>query len=251
MSAGRLCEDIVSQMNLARNLDWALFEVIDNGALERAFQVREKVLAAANWGSGNFLIVKENYIAEQIAPHVGWLSIEGTLHIREPKKNWKLSHVCLKHGYLSISKEKGLISKATREEQWPLHKLTLFVGVPSEKATKGIDTSCGFTVVIKTDQEEITRYLCVKEKRDRDRWLAAILNMKHPEGIWSDPSHTDSAAAASPAEAKQAQEADELPMYLGRQSMLLRRKGSSKKIMEELKFKQKSLRRSAVGGFRT
>ncbi|XP_068702359.1 arf-GAP with Rho-GAP domain, ANK repeat and PH domain-containing protein 1-like isoform X3 [Montipora foliosa] len=251
MSAGRLCEDIVSQMNLARNLDWALFEVIDNGALERAFQVREKVLAAANWGSGNFLIVKENYIAEQIAPHVGWLSIEGTLHIREPKKNWKQSHVCLKHGYLSISKEKGLISKATREEQWPLHKLTLFVGIPSEKATKGIDTSCGFTVVIKTDQEEITRYLCVKEKRDRDRWLAAILNMKHPEGIWSDPTHTDSAAAVSPAEAKQAQEADELPMYLGRQSMLLRRKGSSKKIMEELKFKQKSLRRSAVGGFRT
>ena len=37
---------------------------------ERAFQVREKVLAAANWGSGNYLIVKENYIAEQIAPHV-------------------------------------------------------------------------------------------------------------------------------------------------------------------------------------
>ena len=37
---------------------------------ERAFQVREKVLAAANWGSGNYLIVKENYIAEQINPHV-------------------------------------------------------------------------------------------------------------------------------------------------------------------------------------
>ena len=37
---------------------------------ERAFQVREKVLAAANWGSGNYLIVKDNYIAEQINPHV-------------------------------------------------------------------------------------------------------------------------------------------------------------------------------------
>lgn len=37
---------------------------------ERAFQVREKVLAAANWGPDNYLIVKENYIAEQIAPHV-------------------------------------------------------------------------------------------------------------------------------------------------------------------------------------
>lgn len=38
--------------------------------LERAFQVREKVMSAANWGTGNYLIVKENYIAEQIAPHV-------------------------------------------------------------------------------------------------------------------------------------------------------------------------------------
>ena len=25
-------------------------------------------------------------------------------------------------------------------EQWPLHKLTLYVGVPAEKATKGVDT---------------------------------------------------------------------------------------------------------------
>ena len=37
---------------------------------ERAFQVREKVLAAAKFGPLNYLIVKENYIAEQIAPHV-------------------------------------------------------------------------------------------------------------------------------------------------------------------------------------
>ena len=42
---------------------------------ERAFQVREKVMTAANWGSGNYLIVKENYIAEQIAPYVNILLI--------------------------------------------------------------------------------------------------------------------------------------------------------------------------------
>ena len=27
-------------------------------------------MSAANWGTGNYLIVKENYIAEEIAPHV-------------------------------------------------------------------------------------------------------------------------------------------------------------------------------------
>jgi len=27
-------------------------------------------MSAANWGTGNYLIVKENYIAEQIAPYV-------------------------------------------------------------------------------------------------------------------------------------------------------------------------------------
>lgn len=32
-------------------------------------------MTAANWGSGNYLIVKENYIAEQIAPYVNILLI--------------------------------------------------------------------------------------------------------------------------------------------------------------------------------
>ncbi|KAK2550862.1 Arf-GAP with Rho-GAP domain, partial [Acropora cervicornis] len=186
MTAGRVCAEIVSQMDLSRHVDWVLFEVVSNGAMERAFQVREKVLAAANWGPDNYLIVKENYIAEQIAPHVGGLSIDGTIYIREPKKNWKQSPVCLKNGYLTVSKEKGLISKATKEEQWPLHKLTLYLGIPPEKATKGIDT----------------RYFCVKDRREKHRWVAAILNMKHPEGIWCDPSHRETGAATSPSEAK-------------------------------------------------
>lgn len=249
MTAGRVCAEIVSQMDLSRHVDWVLFEVISNGAMERAFQVREKVLAAAKWGPDNYLIVKENYIAEQIAPHVGGLSIDGTIYIREPKKNWKQSPVCLKNGYLTVSKEKGLISKATKEEQWPLHKLTLYLGIPPEKATKGIDTSCGFTVNIKTDQDEITRYFCVRDRREKHRWVAAILNMKHPEGIWCDPSHRETGAATSLSEAK-AQPADDLPMYLGRQSTVLRRKDSSKNIIEELRFKRKSLKRSGVGDHR-
>ena len=37
------------------------------------------------------------------------LSIEGTLHIRDPKsKSWKQSHVCLKNGYMSVNKERGV-----------------------------------------------------------------------------------------------------------------------------------------------
>ena len=103
-----------------------------------------------------------------MSSQVGWLSMEGTLYIREPKKSWKQSHVCLKNGYLLVNKERGvttlsfvqtficykrlfqlkscfcflyqLISKATKAEQWPLHKLTLYVGVPAEKAPKGVDT---------------------------------------------------------------------------------------------------------------
>ncbi|XP_015763535.1 PREDICTED: arf-GAP with Rho-GAP domain, ANK repeat and PH domain-containing protein 1-like [Acropora digitifera] len=176
MTAGRVCAEIVSQMDLSRHVDWVLFEVISNGAMERAFQVREKVLAAANWGPDNYLIVKENYIAEQIAPHVGGLSIDGTIYIREPKKNWKQSPVCLKNGYLTVSKEKGLISKATKEEQWPLHKLTLYLGIPPEKATKGIDTSCGFTVNIKTDQDEITRLVRARQSICGSHEFCAVMS---------------------------------------------------------------------------
>ena len=43
---------------------------------------------------------------------VGWLSIEGTLHMREPKKGWKQSHLCLKNGYLSVNKERGVSSNS-------------------------------------------------------------------------------------------------------------------------------------------
>ncbi|KAK2550861.1 hypothetical protein P5673_028376 [Acropora cervicornis] len=49
---------------------------------------------------------------------------------------------------------------------------------------------------------------------------------------------------------RQAQPADDLPMYLGRQSTVLRRKDSSKNIMEELRFRRKSLKRSGVGDHR-
>lgn len=35
---------------------------------------------------------------------------------------------------------KAIKSDKSDSEQWPLHKLTLYVGVPVEKATKGVDT---------------------------------------------------------------------------------------------------------------
>ncbi|KAK3744005.1 hypothetical protein QZH41_010814, partial [Actinostola sp. cb2023] len=48
--------------------------------------------------------------------------------------------------------------------------------------------SAGFTVVVKTDQlGNIIRYLCARDRTEMYRWVAAILNMKHPEGIWNDP----------------------------------------------------------------
>lgn len=43
---------------------------------------------------------------------VGWLSMEGTLHMREPKKGWKQSHLSLKNGYLSVNKERGVSSNS-------------------------------------------------------------------------------------------------------------------------------------------
>ena len=116
-----------------------------------------------------------------ICCQVGTLSIEGSLYIRDPKKNWKQSLVCLKNGYMSVNKERGvqtipfitssfciwrfvseieailfvllclvflylksilraIKSDKSDSEQWPLHKLTLYVGIPAEKATKTLDT---------------------------------------------------------------------------------------------------------------
>ena len=38
--------------------------------------------------------------------------MEGTLHMREPKKGWKQSHLSLKNGYLSVNKERGVSSNS-------------------------------------------------------------------------------------------------------------------------------------------
>ena len=85
----------------------------------------------------NYLIIKENHIAESIQPFVStwscndWniytvasmnhvfrdifiasqagttLALDGQLHVREPKrKDWKLSPVVLKNGYMVMDKSK-------------------------------------------------------------------------------------------------------------------------------------------------
>ena len=47
----------------------------------------------------------------------------------------------IEHCYLFFqSIFKAIKSDKSDSEQWPLHKLTLYVGVPAEKATKGLDT---------------------------------------------------------------------------------------------------------------
>ena len=37
MTAGRVCAEIVSQMQLPSETDWALFEVIDNGTMGKCY----------------------------------------------------------------------------------------------------------------------------------------------------------------------------------------------------------------------
>jgi len=39
MTAGRVCAEIVSQMDLSRHVDWVLFEVVSNGAMGEFFSL--------------------------------------------------------------------------------------------------------------------------------------------------------------------------------------------------------------------
>ncbi|XP_048589328.1 arf-GAP with Rho-GAP domain, ANK repeat and PH domain-containing protein 1 isoform X2 [Nematostella vectensis] len=251
MSAMELCENVVANKGLALETDWALFEVIGKGNLERAFQVHEKVLPAViRWGElgelskDNYLIIKPNHIAESIQPFVGTsLTREGMLHVRDPekRKDWKPLNVILKNGYMAVDKSKSFFksikSDKSDTDQWSLTNLLVYLGVPAEKQTKGVDTSCGFTVVVKAEGSgNIIRFLCAKDKDDMYRWVAAILSMKHPTGIWNDPTAREPRATV--------RKAQESQIYLGRQSRFLRREGSTKHILEEIRQKQKSLRRS-------
>lgn len=56
------------------------------------------------------LMVVQLFMTDCFSSQVGsLLSIEGTLHIRDPKsKSWKQSNVCLKNGYMSVNKERGV-----------------------------------------------------------------------------------------------------------------------------------------------
>ena len=59
-------------------------------------------------GDIGFICVFDCFFLLFICCQVGTLSIEGSLYIRDPKKNWKQSLVCLKNGYMSVNKERGV-----------------------------------------------------------------------------------------------------------------------------------------------
>ena len=48
MTAGRLCAEIVAQKRLSRDIDWALFEVIEHGAMGESSRSFQSVRAAAH-----------------------------------------------------------------------------------------------------------------------------------------------------------------------------------------------------------
>ncbi|XP_057312661.1 arf-GAP with Rho-GAP domain, ANK repeat and PH domain-containing protein 1-like isoform X2 [Hydractinia symbiolongicarpus] len=222
-----VCLYCVEKHNLSVDGNWALFEVSIDGNYERPVHSKEPVLPLAmNIGSEGLLVVKENYVAEKLAPfQSSSLGIMGYLHYS--KDRWKKNYfVEVKTGNIRVYSKKG---SSKEEDNIAIHEIILYIGVDPKKRPP--DKS-KFGFVLK-NSEGVSRYFCSENEVEVNMFIAAILNIRYPTGVWT-PLHAGDKnvsfnAAPDP--------------HWGRQSTYVRQSGASRKLLDQLQQTRTSLRK--------
>ncbi|CAB4010418.1 arf-GAP with Rho-GAP domain, ANK repeat and PH domain-containing 1-like isoform X1 [Paramuricea clavata] len=195
--ASKICQEVQSKRALAPDLNWALFQNV-NEEIERPFPATEKVLATvietgkySQLNRGSRLVVKENYVLQKLQAYSlqndTSVSIAGsyqTMKEVKRKENWKKLCVKLEKGILTV--HKNLKSKDDIDS-WPLLETTLYIGVDRDKKPL---TGFGFTIVrVAKDGQCVYRYICFEEEREQYRWINMFLKLKYSgvEDLWTDP----------------------------------------------------------------
>jgi len=237
-TASDVCWYIIKFLSLSFDGNWSLFEKIETAGLERPLHTKDLVfpivMESGKWeGSSWMLVLKNNYVAEMTAPYQdNKLSMSGKIYWRKNDGGWKEHFLKIKTGNLIISlKEHG-----SEIEQLALHQWNFYIGA-DEKGRKKSSKRYGITLVNGNEK----RYISTEDEKYLYRWISAILQIKHPSGIWTN---------LRDAERRMTRITEDLvpidnrkSVFLGRQSTYRRQEGSSGHIQRELQIKRRSLKK--------
>ncbi|XP_065059203.1 arf-GAP with Rho-GAP domain, ANK repeat and PH domain-containing protein 1-like isoform X1 [Rhopilema esculentum] len=237
MTASEVCLYIVKLKSLPADSNWALFQKIKGAGLERPLHTNESVFSllmeSIKLEDQRTYSLKNNYVFEMTAPYQNArLSIRGKLYWKKNDGNWKEHFLVLRTGDLIVS----LKEHSSEVEKLSIHQWLLFIG-NDERAKKKSPKKYGFTLM--SDCEK--RYVCTDDEKYLYRWISAILQIKYPNGIWTNLQEAERTMTAITEDLVPLNQ--RRSMFLGRQSTVLGEQGSSKQVQMELQIKRQSLKR--------
>nr|XP_033782702.1 arf-GAP with Rho-GAP domain, ANK repeat and PH domain-containing protein 3 isoform X2 [Geotrypetes seraphini] len=186
MTAEELANQVLDMRNVAASADiWLIFEVMENGELERPLHPKEKVLEQAlQWcklpePSSAYLLVKKVPIGEGSCLFTGTKRDRpkcGLLKCRE--EHPKLLGCKFQERYFVIRDRKLLLLKEKKsskpEREWPLDTAKVYMGIRKKLKPPSL---WGFTVYLEKQQ----LYLCCTEQSDMWDWITSILKAQHDD----------------------------------------------------------------------
>jgi len=246
-----VCVFCMEKHKLCVDGNWALFEVIKDSATGRALYERPvhanepvKQLALSLGGNG-ILVVKENYVAEKLAPFQSEnLGVMGLLHYSKTHDKWKKNYyVEVKNGNVKVYSKKGA---SKEEDNIAIHEVLLYLWVDSE-ARKNKSPPGRFCFALKYKDGEI-RHFSWDHEVEFDSYVAAILNNRYPTGIWTTLNTSDLNEIAdrslSFVRERSDSSASSSNPHWGRQSTYIRARESSHKLLNQLQMKRLTLKNS-------
>ncbi|XP_029439114.1 arf-GAP with Rho-GAP domain, ANK repeat and PH domain-containing protein 3 isoform X2 [Rhinatrema bivittatum] len=186
MTAEELANQVLDMRNVAASVDiWLIFEVMENGELERPLHPKEKVLEQAlQWcklpePSSAYLLVKKVSIGEGGCLFTGAKRESpkcGLLKCREEPP--KLLGCKFQERYFVIRDRKLLLLKEKKsskpEREWSLGTAKVYMGIRKKLKPPSL---WGFTVYLEKQQ----LYLCCMGQSDMWDWVTSILKAQHDD----------------------------------------------------------------------
>ncbi|XP_077983972.1 arf-GAP with Rho-GAP domain, ANK repeat and PH domain-containing protein 2-like [Glandiceps talaboti] len=183
-TADEFLKNVITNHHLDTSKEYAVFEVLHKGELERPLHGSEKVLGVVtSWASekdhkaaDNTLSVKTNNLKSMLEQAAG-LSPYGTLRVCTERKNFKKMYMELQGKMLRCCKDnKG----TTRPEgEWSVDQLNIYIG--SDK--KSPPTSYAFT--FRSEDGKTSRSVCCENAYEHSQWISALYSAKYPDGFSS------------------------------------------------------------------
>eukprot|EP00111_Clytia_hemisphaerica_P007490 TCONS_00021757-protein len=231
-----VCAFFIKTHDLDRATNWALFESINDGTFERPLSSKESVYdLALSLSDNGKLIVKENYLLEKLAPHQSAsFNSGGVIHFLRDKSSWKKVYLEIKQGMLRVASSKDS-SKDIDKFGIVDAQVLLYSGIDPKK--KGpANNKFGFMIKVNGSISNTQpRYFCSDQEEIINMFMAVILNLRYPVGIWTDRCSKDFRETEA--------ESNRNSQFWGRQSMVIQQEGAAHRFTEQLQSKRSTLRR--------